>query len=179
MGQDSTMAQPVVYRTNEQFNRFVADMTAELELLEHDLLGETYDQKKRMWVRDPTTEPVMNKQGVHTVISFIRARVNKNTFISDLSEKTIRERVNSMLEILNEHLFFYGIKYGLSPEKAPLVSNIVGDIVEIALYRAKNAGERDYYGNTTTTINQTVSRNDDRSFLDYIPFIGKKRKEVL
>ena len=68
-------------------------LTAEdlLTELEHDLKGEEYDHKTRSWVLRSGGQPLMNQKGVRAVVSMVKPVVNKNTFLSNLSEKRINE----------------------------------------------------------------------------------------
>ena len=159
---------------NEEFNRFMADMSAEIELLEHDLLGETYNPLKKEWCATPGSQ-LCNKKGAHWITGEIRARVNKNTFISDLTTEVIKIRVDSLMKAISEHLFFYGEKYDIEPETMKLINMRIADIVEFSLYRAKNAGERNYYGTTNWNVSNTSIQQNSDGFFQKIPFINKAK----
>lgn len=163
---------------NEEFNRFVADMNEVIELLEHDLLGETYNPTKQKW-ENQTNSQLMNKKGAHWVSGEVRTRVNKNTFISNLTDAVIHDRINSLMRVANQHLFFHAKDYNLNPEAIPLISLRLADIVEMALYRAKNGGERDYYGSTNYNVSNT-NITDQPGILSSVPVLNrfsKRRKE--
>jgi hypothetical protein len=77
-----------------------------------------------------------------------------------------------MLKTLNDAMFFYGDEFGIDPELMPTITTRVGDIVEFSLYRAKDHGERDYYGKS---VFETTTRriDSDRGILEHIPLLRK------
>ena len=163
----------LIVKQNQDFNRFMADMTADLELLEHDLLGEEYNPREKQWVKAGAS--LTNKAGAHAFSSDVRPRINKNTFISNLDDKQIQLFMNNYGRSLSDMIFFNQEDFEIKPENMSVIFNKLYDFVYIALHRCKNAGERDYYGSTNVSVSKTdITRGG--SIMDHIPFIGGRHK---
>lgn len=159
----------LVLKQNQDFNRFMADMTAELELLEHDLLGEEYNPATKQWVS--TGVSLTNKAGAHAFTADVRPRINKNTFISNLQDKQIKLFMQNYGRSLSDMIFYNQEDFGIKPENMSVIFNKLYDFVYIALHRCKDHGERDYYGSTSVSVSKTdISKGG--SIIDHIPFIG-------
>lgn len=173
-GQQAQSMGNISVKQNQEFNRFMADMTAELELLFHNLLGEEYNQQDNNWVK--TGDSVTNKAGAHALTSDVRTRINKNTFISNLTDKQINRFMVNYGRGLSDMIFFNQDDYEIKPENMSVIFNKFYDFVFIALHRCKDAGEREYYGATNVNVSKTdISKGG--SITDYIPFIGGRRDQ--
>lgn len=88
-------------------------------------------------------KPILNEEGIATILLAIHARINKNTFMSNLDEDLIKKIVMEVGFHLNNILFLYwdrsfNMDIGYYSE---ILWEII-DIVEIGLRRAMGGEER-------------------------------------
>src|SRR3990167_2602277 len=92
-----------------QWQLSATDIHAEIE---HDLRGEVLIGSE--WKKDPNDSPWLNDHGIKRVMSVIRTYVNRNTFLSDLSEEKIdKMSLHCALElndVLTSNFRAYGIQ---------------------------------------------------------------------
>lgn len=165
---------------NNDFNRYIVDTSDILELLEHDWLGEKYDPQQGQWIKEPNATPLAQPEGIHFIIKEMRARCNKNIYISDFSEDVISQRVDTFLRILNDTLLLKGADLGIPSEVIPSLVAAAGDMVEAAYRRAKDHGERDYYGKSVYEVSTRRLGEGGQGGIASIPLIGRlvKRGDV-
>lgn len=131
-----------------EFNRFMADTNPLLMLLEHDLRGEKLveTEDKLTWVKAGRAK--MNEDGIHSTIGYLRSLVVPNTFISNINEGDVFRICKISLEALLDDMFLNMDEYGIEANQLQDIINRCSNLVELALHRPKDAGERRYYGTT-------------------------------
>lgn len=132
-----------------------------LEFIEHELRGEDFDYSKNRWIQKST--PILNEEGIRFIVSKIRRKVNKITFLSNLDEQIIYEMMLGFSQTLTQEIFNNGEAWGIDWNKGHQNSIVddVCDMVFIALRKALAQGERKFLGSHTKImhrIDETPSR---------------------
>lgn len=170
-------------KTEENFARYMQDMQDILRKFEHNLRREVKTKtrwepvKLKRWVlvdgkrasREIPAKPMCNEECIFDIVSFIENRVNKNTNFSNLSDGDVYRIVTEDLKVLNLQMFEKEQEWGLSPVDSRWILNQVGDLIELALRRAKDGLERETWGGSINfNWNDGMTQNKGSS----IPGLG-------
>jgi len=122
---------------------FQLDADEILLQIKHSLAGDYLDEKENIWKND-TNQRVMNDIGISRIMSELRARLSKNTFLSNLPDKLI-ETICISLHIDLTKLICLKFR-DWEMDKADIVSTVhrIMDIVQIGLMRASNKTTLNY-----------------------------------
>ncbi len=124
--------------------------------IEHFLAGEEYDEENLKWKE--TKIPLMNKQGVKSIMTDIRAVVNQNTILSNLDEKEINTIIIQLSDTIIIKLMQSWKEFEVSkPELNTIVLSIL-HMAYPALKRAWQQGERNWHKTVTRAELQTIIR---------------------
>lgn len=124
-----------------------------IEEIKHELRCENYNIKTDTWERTDGVEPLVNEIGVNSLIGFVSGLANKNTILSNLSEKDINMIMNDLCDRLSEHLFLNWEAYEVKKENMDMVHFKIENFCFMSLKRAMDEGERQF-------LKQTESRRE-------------------
>lgn len=138
------------------------------------LQGYTFDWNSRTWKvpkdqeGNKTREPMLNEKGIQLIDSVLGVVLNKNTLMSNLSDKEITRIVLGIWDVLNKELTYHKDKYGVQSEIKTILREVC-DPIYLALKRARHAGERKSVTESSQRVERTVSqqgaKNKIRQFL--------------
>ena len=122
--------------------RWQQDLNDELDQLQHDLRREYKVNGK--WVQIPGTHPMLNNNGVFTIINLVKVYLNRNVMMSNLSSEIINRTMIGLIRDLVKVLGANFDVFEISFHDMSITKRIVSDRVEATLYRCFNNGERAY-----------------------------------
>ena len=93
--------------------RYILSSERELEELEHNLKGETRIGRK--WVK--TGRPLLNKDGIKDLLTFVAAHLSKTLRTSNLSEEDVRRIALEIRENFIDLLFLKWKQWDVKKEK--------------------------------------------------------------
>jgi len=134
------------------FNQFVAELRDILFTWQHSMRGELFSDQENKWVKIPNQKAKCSEMAIQEIQAHVMVIVNKNTFISNLDETQVVGLTCDAMTVINDLMFDKGETWELAPEDRLSILNQVGNMIEMALRRAKDAGEREYYSNTQRVI---------------------------
>lgn len=117
-----------------------------IEDLEHDLKGERFSKKKNDWIKTGTR--FVNDAGVKAIMSILTARINKNTILSNLTEKEISRIMLDFSRDLIDLFFTRRVDFDIKKEDLDILLRKIVDFVYISLKRAFEEGERAFLKQT-------------------------------
>ncbi len=107
-----------------------------LLVLEHDLKGDQYNEKKAMW--EPTDKKLLNDEGVRTIISLVRTSINKVTFLSNLTMEEITTICRDLNLALVDTLFFKWESFELEKDHLDLIVSKIMNFIFVGMKQAEN-----------------------------------------
>lgn len=113
--------------------------------LENDLRGMTYNHKEEKFVKTGAI-PSLNERGIREIISIVRSKINKITFLSNLDQEDIRQITLDVNLSLISLLFSKFDDFELKKENLEIILDQVIHLVYMGLMRAFNEGERKFLG---------------------------------
>lgn len=123
-----------------------------LERAEHILRGDVvkYENGQMIWKSNPNQkENTLNDFGVQVIMKILSMYINRNTILSDYTDKEIAYKVLDFGKRLNNLIFMKYEEMGIDTEdKRKEYETIVGsmtDLVHSAYARAKDGRERESY----------------------------------
>tara|TARA_Y100000034_G_C6869537_1_gene396736 strand:- start:1376 stop:1735 length:360 start_codon:yes stop_codon:yes gene_type:complete len=94
----------------------------------------------------------MNEKGIATLMNVvIRPRVNKNVYLTNLTQDEIDKIMFEMMISIIENLFMNHRGYEINKDSLTLVVKLIEDNVKFSLNRALNEGERNFLKTTEST----------------------------
>jgi hypothetical protein len=124
------------------------------------------------------SEPLMNDQGVNSIISHVRSIVNQVTIMSDLEENHIYQQIDFLGDTIIKDLLVNHAKYNCKP---PVIRDKIHQLVTttafICIRRSLQAGERKGIYRSIQEITTKVSQDQARakgSFFSNVLGWGKK-----
>lgn len=157
----------------EDLMRWQLDSLDIIQDIEHDLRGDVWDEKKNEWI--VSDDPRINEKGIRELISFIKLRVNKNVFLTDLSDKEINNiMINFRLDLV-DLLYEKYRDYGIRKENLSTILNGIDDFVKIAIKRGWEALTLKHLGERVRTIERLESSGENKDGGKFIPSIWSKR----
>ena len=130
--------------------------------IEHSLRGEKYDADKDRWIVPEGFKPLLNNEGVEFIMGEIKKRVNRNTFLSFLTDENIDVICSDLHKILTDTIILNWEKWGMDKTMIKSVVYGVMDTVHIALRRAMNKTTLDYL-KKSTQIRETINRDQQQN----------------
>ena len=120
--------------------------------IEHQLLGEKYNREDDKWIKPKGTKPVMSKEGIDYVMGEIRKRVNRNTFLSFLTDETIETMCGDLHKTLTDVMILNWETWKI--DKTLIRPTVYGvmDTVHIALRRSLNKTTLNYLKKATQVV---------------------------
>ena len=134
---------------NEDIIRWQLELNDILERAEHILRGDvpTFKNGQIVWDKNPNPEQnALNEVGVQEIMKILAMYVNRNTILSDYSNKEINIKVYDFGRAVNNLIFMRDEEFGLnSNEKRKNYEIIVRELVDIvhsAYKRALDGAEK-------------------------------------
>ena len=130
--------------------------------IEHALMGEKYNPEENKWYLPKGAKPIMKKEGIDYFMGAIRKRVNRNTFLSFLTEPLIENICSDLHKNLTDAVVENYEKWDLDPTmKEELVYGVM-DTIHIALRRSLNKTTLDYLKKATQVVEQIKHDNEQK-----------------
>lgn len=122
---------------------FQLDADEIISQVKHNLSGDFFNEKTTEWINDPK-QRVMNETGISRIMSELRARLSKNTFLSNLPDELIEKRCITLHMQLTKLICLKFRDWEM--DKTDIESTVyrIMDIVEIGLRRASNKTTLNY-----------------------------------
>lgn len=124
-----------------------------IEEIKHELACEIYNTETDTWVRSTGVTPLVNEMGINSLIGFVSGLANKNTILSNLSEKDVNVIMQNLCDRLAEHLFLNWEDYKIEKMNIDMVFFKIENFCLMSLKRAQDEGERSF-------LKQTESRRE-------------------
>ncbi len=116
------------------------DPSAVVEQIKRDLKGQILIDNRLVQER----KPLMNDEGISTMISFVRVCVNPSTTISHLESENVTKIMDGLSRDVVLNLQLNWRKYEMEKTNMDLVNNLILIPSFIALRRATGGGERSF-----------------------------------
>lgn len=122
---------------------FQLDADEIINQIKHNLAGDFYDEKENKWDNEPK-QRVMNDTGISRIMSELRVRLSKNTFLSNLPDELIEKRCVTLHMQLTKLICLKFRDWEM--DKSDIESTVyrIMDVVEISLRRASNKTTLNY-----------------------------------
>lgn len=129
--------------------------------IEHGLLGEKFNADTGKWFKPKNAKPIMNNDGIDFIMGEIRKRVNRNTFLSFLTDENIENICSDLHKTMTDVMILNWEKWGI--DKTLIKSTVYGvmDTVHIALRRAMNKTTLDYLKKATQVV-ERINRDQNK-----------------
>lgn len=154
------------------FNQFVADMRDIIFSWQHFMRGEFLEEESGGWKKIQNVKNKCSEAGIQELSSHVLTIVNKNTFISNLNEEQVVRLTQDSMTVINDLMLDKGDEWELAPEYRRVVLNQLGNMIELALRRAKDAGERNYYSTVQSFFFGDGSSRGKPGVIPSLPIVG-------
>lgn len=128
-----------------------------IQEIENDLRCLAYDPDAKKYFRPPGTHPRVNEQGILEIIGILRHLLHKITFLSNLTELDIIDKVFDVNVDILEKLTYHAEDWGVKEVDVRPIANMVVNLTDIGLKKALNEGERLAITNAQKRIERTIS----------------------
>jgi hypothetical protein len=151
MGDPLTGSQPSSFISQREtdLSKWQLELNDILERAEHILRGDIpkYEKGVLIWSKNPDmSENPLNEKGIREITKILVMYINRNTILSDYSEKEISLKVYDFGKRLSDAIFMSYDTMGLdTEEKRKAYATIVGELVDMvhsSFKRALHGGER-------------------------------------
>lgn len=135
-----------------------------LEEIEHKFRNEKWvitEGGKGKWHRDPNSNPLMNEEGINTILGWINPLTSRAVILSYFDDKDIRTIVTDLDFDVIDQLETNCYKWEIDESNLSFVNKLVLILMWASLNRALEGGERVFLG-------KTIERKE---------LIGNKEKE--
>lgn len=126
------------------------------ELLEHELRGESFDYKTQSW--SVTRKPLMNNEGIDTIITLVKQFLTQNSTLSNISDKMAKTQAYMFGNTLIDALQVNTKKWKL--DKSIRSSLVVGITCMVYLVLTRSLGklmsDKEMYATTISTQEHTL-----------------------
>lgn len=129
------------------FTIYLEEFNDVLNQLAVDLRGYYIDETGK---RVEISEQVLNERGVNFVISTLRQNINKNLFLSSLTEAKIANIGLNTGFTFCKALYWHSQEYQVAPEHFEWITQQFNNIMYFALHRALNRKEAEMIGRTVS-----------------------------
>lgn len=150
-----TSPQIVVPGQGDDITKFRLESTDVIGQIEHRLKGEHLVEKEEMidtengkrkvfvtiWEADNTAR-IMNDTGAKCVVFAIEVLINKIGALSNIDDVKIADLCRYHMLALSTEIFYNWDKFEVRHKPTSIVDEIMS-LIELSLYRAQGAGERD------------------------------------
>lgn len=118
----------------------------------HILSGDTKNDDGE-WVADKQSNPLINKNGIRKLTTFLRMIINKNTIFTKYSGVDIKDLLRDQERSINDHIRANADNYGIKPNTYGLVVDMIIQPVEAAIKRSQEGVTMDFIGRATRDVN--------------------------
>jgi hypothetical protein len=101
-------------------------------------------------------KPMLSQEGIQQITTMLYGFLNRNVFLSNLTEKRAMSLARDILLMANKKLFLDAERFGLTPSNYALIITELESHIIPALLRAFEEGERKFLSKTTTELRQIV-----------------------
>ena len=147
--------------------------------LKVNLLGLEWNPKYKRYMRSKEIKPLITEEGAWKVITIVSSIVNRNTHLSIINDE---EEINAWAREVEDNLcndffdnydrYWNGVDGGVE-SNWPIVQNMAGNFVKLALKRAIHGREKDILaGNTKTLIQKSEMESSQRISQNQSAFSG-------
>lgn len=137
------------YETNSvDIVKEMLDPTKTLLTIELRLKGYRQRSTPKGWVWEAPEKESINAELLDKIMVEIESRVNPVMMLSDLSEEEAHKICLACSLAVNDLLFIDGEKYGINPDSASRIVNMVDDLVLSSCKRAVGHQEKKFWGKT-------------------------------
>jgi hypothetical protein len=144
-----------------------------IDEIEHYLRGEKLvsnpDTKKREWVA--WGNPLMAEEGIKTIISLLRARLNKVLVLSNLPDDQVRRIALEVRWDIIDLLFMMYKEWQIRKEYLSAIVKFIDHEVYALLRRAFEDGERNKIYTTQQYVKHEVSDTRDKENKGFFGFL--------
>jgi len=144
--------------------------------LHHQLMGETWDDSSKKWIK--VYKPMLNETGIGKFISMLSSAVTSLTTFSNFDDNEIRCLVMFICEEFVPHLYIYHKEFGCAKSDLGTLTSKIVVMTYSALQKAKFSGDRNVIGRT---ISENIATRgmplpDKKTVWDKLPFRGSNTR---
>lgn len=130
------------------FGMWAQSFDEQLQQMELDLLGVrmVYSKEQKKWGPIPFGRPMMNEQGVASLMLFLRTIISKNTYFSNYTSATVHQKCRSASRAINLMIARHEKEFGLRTAADSRVLVVLCDhLIESAYRQAMDNGTRNFF----------------------------------
>ena len=154
--------------TSEDPNVWELDTEKYLNRLYNELLGNTFDEEKGVWIKDPSKTRTMNELGASEFMQEINSRFSVHQQLSELSDADIKEIASRGAEIYADKMTDIVINggsdniWGIKPSIPVLesISQRLYDTLFILLSIARQGGMKRYREHSRNPFSRTPKQEE-------------------
>ena len=122
--------------------------------IEHSLMGEKFNVEENKWFLPKGSKTIMTTEGIDYVMGEIRKRVNRNTFLSFLTDQIVESICSDLHKTLTDVMILNWEEWKM--DKTLIRPTVYGvmDTIHIALRRSLNKTTLDYLKKATQVVEQ-------------------------
>jgi hypothetical protein len=133
---------------------FQLDPSDTLESIRRNLMGERWDQETQKWMKPLKSKPIMNKEGINVIMSEIAGRLDRNIFLSNLSDENIENICSPLHKNLTDLFILKYQEWDLDKHYVRVLVYRIMDIVHAALRRSKDKTTLNYLKGSKQIVEQ-------------------------
>lgn len=153
---------------SDDFSKWRLQMEDVIEVVEHNLRGEKWDNDSKKWVELGTR--IMNEEGVVSISSTLSLFLNKNAFLSNFSEDDVLNLTKNIHKTLCTDLYYNWQRWKFKPEYN-IITRKIAILVFMGLKRAQEEGERLALRQSERIVRTFSEGNRDSSKFPSLPSI--------
>lgn len=127
-----------------------------------DLRGEEFDFNSASWRIPEGQRPLMNEEGIRTVLTIIKSRVNKIVFLSNLSEDKINDFCRDINLDLVDQFVLKWEDWECEKENLSMLTRKIMHMVYCGLMRARDGDDKKYFG-ALQQVKELVTNQPNKS----------------
>ena len=156
-------------RQKEDLTKWQQDLDPELQLFQHDLRNEYFDENKG-WAKKQgmfkgkfqDLPPLCNEYCIQKLTADIRPMMSKNLMMSSWQEERILRFLLTNINAITIDLGLYRREYGIQFNHTTAITNMIKNITTPTFFRALANGERKFL----STINRRIETHSENQNVD-------------
>lgn len=160
---DSQVIERVSKPVDEALTKWQLTVNDLLIEIENNLKGIRIIKTEEGLRKERFSKPVMSEEAISNVIREISMRVNKISFLSDLTEEQIKKITGTVQRNISAYFFDNPEMIKLEAERWNMVIDSIGDMIFIGLRKALDAGERNALRDMERRLERTGVEQSNKS----------------
>ncbi len=167
---DSEVIERVSKPVDEALTKWQLTVNDILIEIENNLKGIRIIKTEEGLKKERFAKPVMSEEAISNVVREISMRINKISFLSDLTEEQINKITGNVQRNIAAYFFDNPEGIGVEPERWNMIIDSIGDMIFIGLRKALDAGERNALRDMERRLERTgvEQQNKSKGILSFI-----------